>query len=243
MNRLAVVALLSAACTQHKPEPVPRQKPQPLEPLQRVSPDAGDDEDALFTVAPFEPVGPPVPKGVPVLAVKGEELPALPAEGPVVLSFDEDTYMVQVAPLFAQLDDAHREVWLVHPDAQLAFKVTLRDAPAFQKWLDEPVPGKVRVIQRAEGFELKTNLGKLPGGDPNGPTVPVRGGKMDLVTLQHGFQAVQNKFRAAPDVCFMPSFGTELNQTIRAMAVDYYKADGAYFPELCLEYPRPPAPK
>jgi hypothetical protein len=135
-------------------------------------------------------------------------------------------------------------VWLAHPDdADVAFRLTLRDAPAFQAWIDEPVPGKVRVIHRADGFELQTNLGKLPGADPNGPTVPVRGGKMDLTTLQRGFVRVQAKFKSAPDVCFVPSFGMELQQIARALAVNYAKPDQPFFEGLCLVYPRPPARK
>ena len=242
MSRSTLMGLLIlAACSRQSAEPPARQKPQPLEPLARATIDAGD-EDPLFTVAPFDPVGPPLPSGVTPVQVRGEVLPEVPAEGPVVLAFDEDTYLAQVAPLFERLDDAHREVWLAHPDEPIGFKVTLRDTASFQKWIDEPVPGKVRVIQRQEGFELKTNLGKLPGQDPNGPTVTARGGKMDLLTLQHGFQAVQGKFKEAPDVCFVPSFGTELAQTIRALAVDYFRADGAYFKELCLVYSRPVDP-
>lgn len=239
MNRvLLVVMVVGVSCSEKKVEPPARQKPEVMEPLERVLVDAGDDRDQLYTVAPFDPVGPALPKGVPVIAVSGETMPTIPAEGPVVLSFDEDTYLMQVAALFQKLDADAREVWLVHPDKAIAFKVKLRDAAHFQAWIDEPVPGKLRVIHRGEGFELKTNLGKLPGGDPNGPTVPVRGGLMDLKTLQKGFSRVQAKFKSAPDVCFVPSFGTELRQVIRSLAVDYDPQGTAYFDEICLVYPR-----
>ncbi len=245
MNRLIVVSMVVGlvACTEKKAvEPVPRAQPKPLEPLERVVLDGGDDRDRLFRVVPFTAVGPAVPPGVTVVKVAGDVLPELPAEGPVMLVGDEDTYLAQLAPLLVKLDDAGREVWLKHPDAEIAFKVKLRDAPSFQAWIDEPVPGKLRVIHRADGFELTTNLGKLPGGDPNGPTVPVRGGSMDLTTLQRGFQRIQAKFKAAPDVCFVPSFGMELHQIARAMSVDYVRPDAAYFESICLVYPRPPPP-
>ncbi len=244
MTRWSWLVLLLVACAEKKaPEPIPRAKPQPLEALQRVVADAGDDRDALYRVVPFKPVGPEVPSGIARVELHGETWSAVPAEGDVLLVSDEDTFLVQVAPLLEQLADARRDVWLKHPDAAIAFKVKLRDAPQFQAWIDEPAPGKVRVIHRADGFEITTNLGKLPGGDPNGPTVPVRSGAMDLTTLQRGLERVQNKFREAPDVCFVPSFGMELQQVARAMSADFFSADQPYFKELCLVYPRPPPKK
>lgn len=204
--------------------------------------DAGDDRDALYAVVPFLPVGPAVPSGARMVSLAGEKTVVEPGAGPVVLVPDEDTYLAQVAAQLAALDDSHQEVWLKHPQAPIAFKLKLRDAPSFQGWLDEPVPGKVRVIHRADGFELQTNLGKLPGADPNGPTVPLRGGQMDLTMLQRGFERIQGKFKSAPDVCFVPSYGMELRQVAQAMAVDYVSPQSAYFDEICLVYPRPTSP-
>jgi len=236
---VVVVALLLLSCTEKKSDPIPRAQPRPLEPLERVvaEPDAGAF-DPMTDVVPFTPVGPPIPAGAVTLKLAGDVMPALPETGVVLLDPDEDAYLVQVATLLATFDDTKREVWLKHPDAPIAFQLTLRDAPSFQNWLDEPVPGKLRVIHRADGFELQTNLGKLPGGDPNGPTVPVRGGKMDLTTLQRGFVRIQAKFKSAPDVCFVPSFGMQLQHVARAMAVNYAKADSAFFEGICLVYPR-----
>lgn len=238
MRRLAL-ALLLVGCAEKKAEPIPRAQPKPLEPLARVTVDGGDERDALHEVVPFAPTGPALPAGAAAVSLAGEatQLPA--GEGPVLLVPDEDTFVAQVSAQLATLDDARREVWLKHPEAPIAFKVKLRDATAFQSWIDEPVPGKVRVIHRGDGFELQTNLGKLPGADPNGPTVPLRGGKMDLTTLQRGFTLVQAKFKAAPDVCFAPSFGMELSKVSRALAVNYVSPESAYFGELCLVYPRP----
>ncbi|MFO0594347.1 MAG: hypothetical protein U0228_03560 [Myxococcaceae bacterium] len=246
---LALGCAVLCACPEKKaPAPIPRAQPQPLEPLEQVVQrvdggvvtDAGKDErDALYEIVPFTPVGPPRPANAAVLKLVGDSMPAIPeGQAPVLLEAGEDEYLAQVADLLAALDDAHREVWLAHPDAPIAFKLTLRDAARFQEWIDEPVPGKLRVIQRADGFELKTNLGKLPGGDPNGPTVPLRGGQLDLTTLQRGFQKIQAKFKSAPDVCFVPSFGTTLHSIARAMSVDYVRPDAPFFEQLCLIYPR-----
>ncbi|MDP1822835.1 MAG: hypothetical protein Q8L48_06325 [Archangium sp.] len=237
---LALCLFALAGCPEKKaPEPIPRAQPKPLEPLEQVKIDAGDDRDALYQVVPLAPVGPRAPEGARIVKLTGESSVVPPGTGPILLVPDEDTYLAQVAPLLATLADGKDEVWLQHPEAPIAFKLTLRDAPNFQAWIDEPVPGKLRVIHRADGFELQTNLGKLPGGDPNGPTVPVRGGQMDLTTLQRGFQRIQNKFKSAPDVCFVPSFGVELSKIARAMAANYLTPESAYFPQTCLVYPRP----
>ena len=242
MRRFVLLALLSTGCTEQKPAaPIPRATPQPLAPLERVVVDAGDARDALYEVVPFTPLGPPVPAGARLVPLTGEKTTVPAGSGPIVLVPDEETYLAQLAPLLATLADGKEEVWLKHAEAPIAFKLKLRDAPEFQAWIDEPVPGKLRVIQRGDGFELQTNLGKLPGGDPNGPTVPLRGGKLDLTTLQRGFQRIQAKFKSAPDVCFVPSFGTELAKTAQAMSVNYVSPESAYFPETCLVYPRPPA--
>ena len=66
---------------------------------------------------------------------------AATGSGPVLLVVEGDTYLVQAAPLLAALDDAHREVWLLH-DAAVAFHLRLRDERAFDAWLDQPQPGR-----------------------------------------------------------------------------------------------------
>jgi hypothetical protein len=245
MRWLVLLGVVVAACTSQKKEPPPRAVPQPLEPLARVEVDAGE-EDPIQRVVPFTPVGPPVPAGATVLTLDGEaaKLGDAPFDvakvsGPVLLVPTAETYLVQAAPVLAALDDAKATVLLKHPDAELAFELTLRDEPDFQAWIDEPVPGKLRIVHRADGFEMQTNLGKLPGADRNGPTVPVRGGQMDLTTLAKGFKQIRQRFLSAPDVCFVPSFGMELSQVARAMAANFTSAEQAWFPETCLVYPRP----
>lgn len=159
----------------------------------------------------------------------------------MLLSPVGDTYLAQGAALLAALHDARVAVSLLHPDGALAFPLTLRDEAGFQVWLDEPIPGRVRIIQRADGFELTTAMGKLPGPDQNGPSVPVRGGQLDLATLRRGLVAVKGRFKNATDVCFLPSYGTALADVARAMAATWAAADQAVFEEACLVYPRPSA--
>lgn len=248
MTRVLLFTLLlgGAACTDKKPAAPPPLKggPQRLEPLDRVRPGDAGERDAVFDVAPFTPVGPEAPANAVRVPLDGDKPPTFDPrtaakDVPVLLVPVGDTYLAQVQGTLAALDDAGLEVWLAHPDGAIAWKLTLRDEAAFQRWLEEVEPGKLRVIERADGFELSTNMGKLPGLDPNGPSVPTRGGKLDLATLQKGLKRLKSRFEAAPDVCFMPSYGTELAEVARAMAADATAPDALIFPGLCLVYPRP----
>ena len=237
----------------------PPKRPMPkLEPLEQVkaaaSADASIDErEAIFRIVPIEVMGPAAPEKAMRLDLDGEtvkqggapfDLKTLKQNDDVILVPVGETYLVQIAPVLAALDDVGADVFLQHPDQPIAWPIDLRDEAVFQTWIDDPEPGKVRVIQRADGFELQTNLGKLPGQDPNGPTVPVRGGQMDLKTLQRGLEKVAVFFKTK-DVCFVPSFGMELAQVSRAFAANWKAAEVAWFPTQCLVYPRPktrPAP-
>jgi len=237
------LCLLSLACpssakkTSDGGPRVPNARLEPLEPV-RVEEDDGGTE-AFFKIVVLRPVGPPQPPDVVTVKVDGEAHLWDGVAKRVLLVPNDETYLAQASALLAALDDAGADVWLKHPDANIAFGLKLRDEPGFQGWLDEAVAGKLRVIHRADGFELQTNLGKLPGPDKNGPTVPVRGGKMDLSTLQRGLQKISGRFKGAPDLCFVPSFGMALNDTARALAANFIDPVTAYFPTTCFVYPRP----
>ncbi len=258
MRWVALVVLL-AACTQ-KPQAAaaPLQKPVPLEPLiaERVSGDAGVDSQGTYTVKPFTFVGSATSASALNLNVAGERLTLagesislenfktkLGAQAAVVLAFDDETYLAQVLKLLALLDDANAELWLRSPDVPgLGWRVTLRDEANFNAWLEEPAGGKLRIVQRSDGFELQTNMGKLAGGDPKGPTVPTRGGSLDLVTLQNGLLRIKQRFTQAPDVCFMPTYGTTMHNATRAVAANWLPNEKRVFDTACLVYPRPAAP-
>jgi hypothetical protein len=159
-------------------------------------------------------------------------------KGPALLVPDDTTYMAEIAPLLAALDDAKVQTWILHPGGMVAFPVQLRDEAAFDAWLDDPKPGKLRVVQRQDGLELVSGIGKLPGPDPNGPTVPVRGGRLDVATAREGLQRLQTRFHVA-DACVVPSFGTELRAVGTVLSAFWSGPKEPLFDTVCLVYPRP----
>jgi hypothetical protein len=163
-------------------------------------------------------------------------------KGPALLVPDDAVYMAEVAPLLAALDDARVPTWVLHPGGGVAFGVELRDEAAFDAWLDDPKPGKLRVVERQDGLELVSGIGKLPGPDPNGPTVPVRGGRLDVGTARAGLQRLQARFHA-PDACLVPSFGTELRAVGTVLSAFWAGPKEPLFEQVCLVYPRPGAGK
>ena len=50
---------------------------------------------------------------------------------------------------------------------------------------------------------------------------------------------MKGRFKKAPDLCFMPSFGTPLADAIRALAANWQGSDGPIFAANCFVYPRP----
>lgn len=252
---LLLFALAAVGCEEKKAPPLSSLKPEPLPSIDRAQGgDAGlDAREALFQVAPAAVFGDKVEQAALVLHLTDDgvqangqlyafEDPRLASlvkgvgQGVISVSWTEDVYLAQAAPLFAALDDAGAHFQLVRRDAAAAYSPTLRDEAAFNEWIDEPKPGKLRVIQRADGLELQTNMGKLPGGDPNGPSIPVRGGKLDIATTRVAFQRVKDRFKN-PDVCLVPSFGTELDRVAEVMS-GAYRGPGDAILELCLVYPR-----
>jgi hypothetical protein len=231
--------------------------PAPLTPLQAAVPaDAG--REAVYRVKPAAVWGEAVPatavrvqlEGTSVLvgsvdyAVDTPEgragVLALLGKGPALLVADADTYLAQTAPLLAALDDSGIETWLLHPSGKVAFHLLLRDAPAFDAWLHEPKPGALRVIERQDGLELVSNVGKLPGADANGPTVPRRGGQLDVALTREGLERLKSRFGDADTLCVVPSFATEVRETAALLTAAWSAADAPLFGSLCLVYPRPP---
>jgi hypothetical protein len=260
---LATLLLVGGGATGCREEAAPPLKslapaPLPALPTPPSRGAAGDDREALHRLEPAPVAGEPLPEGAERWRVEGSAVRAgarvvdvrapgaaaalvAGAAGPkrVLLAPDADTFLAQVAPLLAALDDAGAATWLLHPEGRVAYRLRLRDEPAFQAWLDEPVPGRIRVVQRGDGFELTTNVGKLRGPDPNGPSVPLRGGQQDVAGLRRGLTALKGRFGDAVDVCLVPSFGMELARVAEALSGTYDAAGAPLFEERCLVYPRP----
>ncbi len=253
MRAVWIVVLVAACRSSSTVDAGPKRLVEKLEPLAQVNGEKTamdgsiDDREAIFQIVPIEVVGPAAPEKVLTITLDGEKatVEGKPFDKAMVKQDEDvllvpvgDTYLVQVAPVLAALDDVGADVFLQHPDKPIAWPIDLRDEGVFQSWIDDPEPGKVRVIQRADGFELQTNLGKLAGQDPNGPTVPVRGGQLDLKTLQRGLEKVAKHFKTK-DMCLVPSFGMELAQVSRAYAANWTAPSTAWFTLECLVYPRP----
>jgi len=158
-----------------------------------------------------------------------------------LLVSDLDTFLAEVAPVLGTLDRFGVETWLAHPVGAVAFKLALKDERAFQSWLDQPIPGRIRVIQRADGLELQTGLGKVAGPDPNGPTIPLREGHLDVRLLRQSLQSLRARFQNADDACLVPSFGTELAKVGAALSGFYFAPGNRIFSEICLVYPTTPS--
>lgn len=243
---LLALGVALVGCQDKPAESLKALAPQPLPALERAGSDAGMQASAKPRGAEPAPVyGRKPPQGALRLALSSRGVaPAQLAGAKVVLlAPDAEVYLAQVLPLLAALDDGGVETWLLHPNGEVAFRLVLRDEAAFQAWLDEPKPGKVRVIQRADGYELSTNVGKLPGADPNGPSVPAYAGGLDIATLRHGLTLLHERFKKAEDACIVPSYGTELQKVASSLSGFFEGPDRPIFDEQCLVYPRPPRPK
>jgi hypothetical protein len=153
----------------------------------------------------------------------------------VLLRYGAETFLAQSVEVLAGLDASGTRVYV--QGTQGAFPVKLRDERAFRLWLDEARPGKIRVIQRADGFELQTDLGKLPGPDANGPSLPTRSGTLDVAALREGLARLKARFPDAPDACLVPSFGTEWVRVAEALEGFYGAPQTRLFSEVCLVYP------
>jgi len=251
------VCVVIAGCEERSAPPLSSLAPAPLQPLGAAGTDAGSDPHRLASAPVW---GAPLPAGavrvtfgkgqaqaggraVPLGADAGlSPLLAAIGKGPALLVPDDEVYMAELAPLLAALDDASVPTWILHPAGAVAFQIELRDEAGFDAWLDEPKPGKIRIIQRQDGLELVSGMGKLPGADPNGPTVPVRGGRLDVATTREGLQRLQARFHA-PDACLVPSFGTELRAVGTVLSAFWSGPKEPLFERVCLVYSRPGRPR
>jgi hypothetical protein len=173
-----------------------------------------------------------------------EEGKLLPTSGsaPLLLTWAPGLYLAQAADALAALDEAKVNVWWRSPQGSVAYPLQLMDAAAFQKWLDLPKPGRLRIIQREDGLELQTSIGKLPGPDANGPSLPQLEGRVDVAGLRRALAQLHQRFGAIEGVALVPAFGMELDTIAEALSGMYRAPGEPYFEPLLLVYPRPGAP-
>ena len=245
---LACGAFALAACGRSEAPAAPLQPPAPLR--APASPPTEAETAAPAFASPLPRQGHLAELGDGSLQLGGrrwslaEGTPALRAllgegDGALVLTWPRDLYLAQVAGVLAALADAHFTVWWKAPGTDGGFPLQLMDAVQFQAWLDEPKPGRLRIIQREDGLELQTSVGKMAGPDPNGPTLPQRDGHVDVAGLRRALTRLQERFGEMDGVCLVPSFGVELDQVARTLGGLYRAPGKPFFEPFILVYPRP----
>lgn len=253
MVLLAAFAVAGAGCKREDEANAPSLsalKPQPLPSgvLDLEPTDAGAaHRERAYAVEAAPVFGDPLPQNAARLELRGEKatMEGAPVDAPrlggrpVLIAYDADTFLAQAADTLAALDRAGAQVFLLHPDGQVAFPVDLRDEREFQTWLDaDSAAARLRVIHRADGYELQTHLGKVTGYDPNGPSVPLRGGNWDVARFRSLMQKLQSRFDRDDTVCHVPSFGMELRDIALALTGYYSEPKERMFPTVCLVYPQ-----
>ena len=238
---LAGALMVAAGCKEEAPAPpLTSLAPEPLSPVTATEGDSA--------VMPITPQGEKLPSDAQVFELNATALEdgtllqraaQVSAGTSVVLRPDAEVYLVQAAPLLAQLADRGAKVWLAHPDGAFGYHLMLFDEPAYQHWIDLPEPGRLRVVMRGDGYELATSVGKLPGPDRNGPSVPLRQGRHDLGRLRLAFEALLDRFSTEDMVCWVPSFGMELQTVARSLAATYDDEGDPMLLRQCLVFPRP----
>jgi hypothetical protein len=253
----AVAVRLATGCSQRVEKSPSKSLTAPPQRSAEVSVEASsEDREELFRVEQAPIWGEKAPKNATVVYIDRGSIsvgrhqiessgadwlnrlrPLVKAPCTLLLSSGPEIYLVEAGPLLRALQSIGCEVWLKHPEAPVAFKDLLRDESEFDRWLAEPKPGKIRVIQRADGFELQTSVGKMAGPDAHGPTVPTRSGQLDIGRLRTGLSRLKDRFSGAPDACLVPSFGTELWSIAKALSGYYRGSEKPLFDQLCLVYP------
>lgn len=253
--------VLVFGCRRAEKEAASASAPRRIEPVLSANAGATAAEDggnigadSLHEVEAFTAVGPALPADAVVLDLHGELLPGrggvldggvvallerAKSAKTVVLRGGDDTMLFQMVELLAGLHEARVSVWVADAESTMGYPVELKHERDFQAWIDQAVPGKVRVIGRADGFEVQTNMGKVPGVDPNGPTVPPRGGQQDFATLKRALARAKELFPKADDVAFVPSYATTLRHIARSISANAESPSSFIFSRVYLVYPHP----
>lgn len=107
----------------------------------------------------------------------------------------------------------------------------------FGAWLDAEKPlGKLRVIMRADGFEVVADRGKVPGPDRFGPSLPPIGGRPDFDGLDRMLGKLARRFPEEDQAALAPSPGLRLRDVGRALGL-LSGLGGERFPRAYLVFP------
>ena len=107
----------------------------------------------------------------------------------------------------------------------------------FGAWLDADKPlGKVRVIMRADGLEVVTDRGKVPGPDRFGPSLPSLGTRPDFDALDTLLSRVKAHFPDETMAGLAPSPSISVAQAAHVLAL-LSGPGGARFEQTFLVFP------
>ena len=107
----------------------------------------------------------------------------------------------------------------------------------FSAWLDADKPlGKIRVIMRADGLEVVTDRGKVPGPDRFGPSLPSVGTRPDFEALDTVISRIKARFPDEPEAGLAASPSISVAQAARVLAL-LNGPGGCRFEETFLVYP------
>lgn len=94
-----------------------------------------------------------------------------------------------------------------------------RPSSALGAWMDAERPlAKIRLMVRADGMEVVTSRGKIPGPDRYGPSIPTKDGRHDAALLSQSLARLAAYFPEENDAALLASPQTSA-QTV-AMVLD-----------------------
>lgn len=110
-------------------------------------------------------------------------------------------------------------------------------ADDFGAWLDAERPlAKLRIVMRADGLEVVTDRGKVPGPDRYGPSLPSIGGRPDFDGLDTAAAKLHARFPDETIAGLAPSPSITVKQAARVLAL-LNGPQGERFERTFLVYP------
>lgn len=233
---LGLLAACSCRCGQPAPGPAPEWLPRVPEGYGRPF-----EPGALLRVQDRKLV---LPSGQACLGQEGacrEALGALRGKD-LVLELDEKLRMADLSAAFAALGEALEDgdqVCLAVFDGKERRCVPFRpfSGDDFGAWLDAEKPlGKIRIVMRADGLEVVTDRGKVPGPDRYGPSLPSPGARPDYAGVEDASRKLRARFRDEDTAGLVPSASIPVAQAARVLSL-LNGPQGERFEKTFLVYP------